>query len=58
MPGLYSLTFSLGNDSDTFEIVEDCMNFEIVANDVYNTAKIPRGNFVIFSKSNWTLIQN
>lgn len=58
MPGLYSLTFSLGNDSDTFEIVEDCMNFEIVANDVYNTAKIPRGNFVIFSKSNWTLIEN
>ena len=31
------------------------MNFEIVANDVYNTSKIPKGNFVIFSKSSWTL---
>jgi lipopolysaccharide transport system ATP-binding protein len=55
MPGIYTLTFSLGNDSDTFEIIEDCMNFEIVANDVYNTSKIPKGNFVIFSKSSWTL---
>jgi lipopolysaccharide transport system ATP-binding protein len=55
MPGIYTLTFSLGNDSDTFEIVEDAMNFEIVANDVYNTSKIPKGNFVIFSKSSWTL---
>ncbi len=58
MPGVYTLTFSLGNDNETFEIVQDCMSFEIVADDIYGTSQIPKGNFIMFSKSNWTLHQN
>lgn len=55
MEGEYSVTIALAAEGETIDIKEDCISFSIVANDIYQTGKIPKGNFLIFSNAQWEL---
>lgn len=58
MPGKYNITIGLANRQNTIEIIENCLSFNIVENDIYQTGKIPAGNYIIFSnKSKWELVK-
>lgn len=55
MEGEYLITVALANHAETIEIIEDCLSFTVVANDVFQTGKIPKGNFLLFSQAKWDL---
>ncbi len=55
MPDLYTITVALLEQNYDIEIIEQCMTFTVVSNDVYNTGKIPKGKFMAFSRGKWTI---
>lgn len=55
MPGTYSITIALAENNETLDVQRECLNFQVLAKDVFNTGKIPRGNFIMFSKATWDL---
>jgi lipopolysaccharide transport system ATP-binding protein len=55
MPDFYSITVALLERNYDIQIIEQCLSFNVVANDVYGTGRIPKGRFVAFSNSNWEI---
>nr|WP_294936590.1 ABC transporter ATP-binding protein [uncultured Flavobacterium sp.] len=55
MPGDYMITIALAENNNTIAIKEECLGFSIVPNDIYNTGRIPKGNFFIYSNAKWDL---
>ena len=53
MPNIYVVTVVLLDGNTDIEMLEQCISFSIVANDVYETSKIPKGRYVTFSKASW-----
>ena len=55
MPKTYFVTVALAIDSNTIEIKQECLSFKIHPLDIFNTGKIPKGNFINFFKSKWSI---
>ena len=55
MPNSYFVTIALADGENTIEIIEQCMSFNIVANDIYKTGRIPKGRLVNYSNGLWEL---
>lgn len=55
MPNTYFVTVAMAENESTIEILEQCISFTIVANDIYKTGRIPKGKYVIYSKAEWGL---
>lgn len=55
MPGFYTITVALLEKNYDIEIIEECLTFNVVANNVYDTGRIPKGRFLTFSRSKWIL---
>lgn len=55
MPGDYVVTIALAENNITIDIKEECLAFTVVPNDVYGTGRIPKGNYIIYSKAIWEL---
>jgi lipopolysaccharide transport system ATP-binding protein len=55
MPNNYSLTIALAASDNTIEILEQCISFTIVENDVYKTGRIPKGRLITYSNATWEL---
>lgn len=54
-PNHYFLTLALAENNNTLEIKEQCITFDVTANDVYKTGKVPGGNMAVFSNAKWEL---
>lgn len=57
MPGNYSITIGLANRDETIQIKQKCLGFTVVPYDIYNTGKIPGGDFLIYSKAQWNMLE-
>ena len=55
MPGDYLMTVALAVNNTTIDIKEEIIGFTIIPDDIYGTGKIPKGNFLTYSKSIWEL---
>ena len=55
MPNNYFLTIALAENNNTIEIIEQCISFSIIANDIYKTGRIPGGRLVTYSNGLWEL---
>ncbi len=55
MPQRYFVTIAIAEKNNTIEIKEQCIGFNILANDIYKTGRVPKGNMVIFSNAIWEL---
>ncbi len=54
-PRDYFLTISLVVGGQTIALKEECIGFTISPSNVFNTGKVPKGNFVNYSKGIWGL---
>lgn len=55
MPNNYFVTVALAENENTIEIIEQCISFGIISNDIYKTGRIPRGRMVNYAKGSWEL---
>ncbi len=55
MPNNYFLTIALAASDNTIEILEQCISFTVVENDVYKTGRIPKGRLITYSNALWEL---
>ncbi|MCL6294662.1 ABC transporter ATP-binding protein [Jejuia spongiicola] len=55
MPNNYFLTIALAASDNTIEILEQCISFAVVENDVYKTGRIPKGKLITYSNATWEL---
>jgi len=59
MPNNYFLTLQLGENNDTLEILEECMSFSVLENDIYGTGRVPLGvNIITYLDGEWELHQD
>ena len=59
MPGKYNITIGLANRQNTIDVKSNCLSFSIIEGDIYQTGKIPSGNYVVFSNnSKWELVKD
>jgi len=58
MPNCYFITVALLENNFDIEIIEQCISFNIIANDVYGTGRIPKGRFITFSRALWEFQPN
>ncbi|MCG1036599.1 ABC transporter ATP-binding protein [Polaribacter sargassicola] len=57
MPGEYLVTIAIAENNNTISIHKECIGFNVVPNDIYGTGRIPKGNYLIYSKAKWELNQ-
>ena len=55
MPKDYYLTFALAVNGNTIETKNEVIKFSVFENDVFNTGKIPKGNFINYYMSEWSI---
>ena len=55
MPKDYYLTFALAVNGNTIETKNEVIKFSVFENDVFNTGKIPKGNFINYYISEWSI---
>lgn len=55
MPGDYLITIGLAEENKTLSVLEDCMKFSVVENDIFNTGRIPKGNFINYANVVWEI---
>jgi len=53
MPGSYDITVALLESNYDIEIIKQCISFNVVADDVYKTGRVPKGALVTFYKGEW-----
>ena len=55
MPGEYIVTIAIAENNNTISIKKECIGFNVIPNDIYGTGRIPKGNYLIYSKAKWEL---
>lgn len=55
MPRNYLLTVAIAVEGKTIDLKNECIGFTILPTDIFNTGKIPKGNFINYSNAIWKL---
>jgi lipopolysaccharide transport system ATP-binding protein len=56
MPGRYFITTLLAFESKIIDKREECISFKVIESDVFETGKIPNGNYIVYFNSDWNLL--
>jgi lipopolysaccharide transport system ATP-binding protein len=56
MPGRYFITTLLAFESKIIDKREECISFKVIESDVFETGKIPIGNYIVYFNSDWNLL--
>lgn len=55
MPGDYMITVGLAENNQTIAVLDECLRFTIIEDDIFNTGHIPKGNFINYTNATWEI---
>jgi lipopolysaccharide transport system ATP-binding protein len=55
MPGDYLITVGLAENNETISVLDECLRFTVVEDDIFQTGFIPKGNFVNYADAKWEI---